>query len=360
MEEMTPIIILDEKKAKKNINRMFDKSKKNNLIFRPHFKTHQSKEIGKWFKDLGIDKITVSSIDMALYFIEDGWNDITIAFPFNLHEMNKVNNIEKHININLIVESEEVIKYIQNNSKRKFNLFIKIDVGYHRTGINHSNYKEIDLLIKKIEQSSKLTFSGFLAHAGHSYTCRTNKEILKIHEQSMDIFKKLKIKYPNNNLVFSTGDTPTCSIAEKFPNIDEIRPGNFIFYDLTQANITSCKIQDIAITIKCPIVSKNKERNELLIYGGGVHFSKDRIYNKNIGSEIFGLLVEQKTQNLINFENYVSKLSQEHGTIKVKTELFDQYKIGDFVEILPVHSCMTSNLIKKYKIKESNKIISRL
>lgn len=339
---------------------MYEKAKKNGLIFRPHFKTHQSKEIGNWFRELGVNKITVSSVDMALYFIEDNWNDITIAFPFNIHEMDKINSIDTKIKINLIVESEEVIKYIQNNTKRALNLFIKIDIGYHRTGVNYKNIDKIDELIKEINSSNKTIFKGFLGHAGHSYKARTNKEILQVHEQSTKIFKALKKRYSNNQLIFSSGDTPTCSIANKFPNIDEIRPGNFVFYDVTQAIISSCDLQDIAISLRCPIVSKNRERNELLVYGGGVHFSKDRIFNKKIDDEIFGVLVEQKPQNLSNFENYVSKLSQEHGTIKIKPELFDKYNIGDFIEILPVHACMTANLIKKYKLKDSDKIITRL
>ena len=360
MTQATPIIILDEDKAKNNIKKMFDKAKRNNLIFRPHFKTHQSKEIGKWFKNIGVIKITVSSVDMAIYFIEYGWNDITIAFPFNIHEMDKINSITDKTIINLIVESEETVNYIQKHSKRHLNLFIKIDIGYHRTGIDFKDNKTIDRVINKISISKKTSFVGFLGHAGHSYNSRSNEEILNTHKESMSIFKFLKEIYTDNKLIFSTGDTPTCSIANSFPNINEIRPGNFVFYDVTQAHITSCNLDDIAISVLCPIVSKNEQRNELLIYGGGVHLSKDRIYSEKIEKDIFGILVEQKTQNLSNFENYISKLSQEHGTIKVNSETFNKYKVGDFVEILPIHSCMTANLMKKYKIKNTNKIISRL
>lgn len=37
--------------------------------FRPHFKTHQSLEIGSGFKETGIKKITVSSFTMAYYLM---------------------------------------------------------------------------------------------------------------------------------------------------------------------------------------------------------------------------------------------------------------------------------------------------
>ena len=35
------------------------------LSFRPHFKTHQSAEIGSWFRDFGVTRITVSSRESA-------------------------------------------------------------------------------------------------------------------------------------------------------------------------------------------------------------------------------------------------------------------------------------------------------
>ena len=79
-----PTLILDEARCKANIRHMCRKANDQGVVLRPHFKTHQSKIIGRWFGDMGIDKITVSSVGMARYFAEDGWKDITIAFPVNV------------------------------------------------------------------------------------------------------------------------------------------------------------------------------------------------------------------------------------------------------------------------------------
>ena len=77
-----PTLLLDEQKCRANIARMAEKASGNKLIFRPHFKTHQSLELGRWFKDYGVTSITVSSVEMAEYFSSE-WNDITFAFPLN-------------------------------------------------------------------------------------------------------------------------------------------------------------------------------------------------------------------------------------------------------------------------------------
>jgi len=50
-----PTLLLDIQKAQKNIALMAEKAITNDIRFRPHFKNHQSAEIGKWFKKFGTE-----------------------------------------------------------------------------------------------------------------------------------------------------------------------------------------------------------------------------------------------------------------------------------------------------------------
>jgi len=88
----------------------------------------------------------------------------------------------------------------------------------------------------------------------------------------------------------SIGDTPSCSLAENFEHIDEIRPGNFVFFDLMQYNLGVCKLSNIAVCVACPVVDINRDRNHIVIYGGGVHLSKEFVIQK--GEKYFGLVVK--------------------------------------------------------------------
>ena len=82
------------------------------VTFRPHFKTHQSAEIGEWFRAAGVTAITVSSVDMALYFARHGWNDITIAFPANLRQQRDLAELARQIHLGLLVESVETVQHL--------------------------------------------------------------------------------------------------------------------------------------------------------------------------------------------------------------------------------------------------------
>ncbi|WP_321516663.1 alanine racemase [Marinifilum fragile] len=354
-----PTLLLDECKCRENIKTMALKAKQKGLIFRPHFKTHQSLEVGEWYKELGVDKITVSSLEMAEYFSSE-WNDITVAFPVNILEIDTINSLAKKITLNLLIESKDAALFLKENVKYALGIFIKIDVGYNRVGVKPDNTHLIEEILEVIDASESLKFSGFLAHAGHTYNCISKEEILQIHEKAVRCLHPLKLKYESRypDSIISYGDTPSCSVAENFEGIDEIRPGNFVFYDLAQVQIGSTTIDYIAVAVVCPIVAIYKERKEIVIYGGGVHFSKDCLEDEHYGA-ICGKVVERDQDKWGNEipGMYLKKLSQEHGIVHVPDSEIDNYKLGDCLTILPVHACMTANELKSYYIAPDKTIL---
>jgi D-serine deaminase-like pyridoxal phosphate-dependent protein len=153
----------------------------------------------------------------------------------------------------------------------------------------------------------------------------------------------------------SVGDTPTCSVIgpNDLDGIQEIRPGNFVFYDVEQAEIGSCTYDDIAVAVACPIVATHPQRRELILYGGGVHFSKDRLSDPNNDTRgvVYGRVVRSIPNSLcwgsVVEGMYLRSLSQEHGIVVVPPEEdFDSYKVGDILKVLPVHSCMTADVMR--------------
>ena len=117
--------------------------------------------------------------------------------------------------------------------------------------------------------------------------------------------------------------------------------------------IGSCEWYNIAMAVKCPVVDINRDRNEVVIYGGGVHFSKDRI-DREANRPLYGLVAENHTDywgNIIPGVELVS-LSQEHGIIHATDKFLDHLHVGDIVTVLPIHSCMTADLMKTYHMND--------
>lgn len=345
-----PTLLLDKKKCLNNINRMLAKANNAGLTLRPHFKTHQSAQIGEWFREAGVDCITVSSLKMAEYFADNGWNDITVAFPVNLLEIERINNLAGRINLNIMVEAAGTARILDTYLDNKVNTFIKIDIGYHRTGIWYENLPQIEEVINAVDEATWLSFEGFIVHAGQNYNAKEESEILENHVFSLRVMSELKDHFRERfpNLKCSIGDTPGCSLCEEFYGIDEIRPGNFVFYDLMQFILGSCDDTDIAVAMACPVVAKHKERNEIVIYGGGVHFSKEQLKIEGDGNLCGSLvMLEDNEWTPILSGGYLASLSQEHGIVKLSDDLFKEFEVGDVMCIVPVHSCMTVNEMKK-------------
>ena len=113
---------------------MKDKCDRNRVEMRPHFKTHQSEVIGKIFRKHGIQKITVSSVQMALYFAKNGFRDILIAFPVNLREKDDMETLirEYGVELHLLVQDERTVHWMGENFRGKFNIWIKVDINQNK------------------------------------------------------------------------------------------------------------------------------------------------------------------------------------------------------------------------------------
>jgi D-serine deaminase-like pyridoxal phosphate-dependent protein len=369
-----PTLLLDKNRAVRNIERMAKKAKKYNVRFRPHFKTHQAAHVGVWFREFGVSAITVSSLDMAWYFAQYGWKDITVAFPVNILEIEKINALAGDIHLHLLVESPEIVQFLE---KRLLpgtfaNIWIKIDTGYQRTGIEWHQFERTIDLANRVTQSKNLMLQGILTHAGQTYHARSKGEVQTMYTDtvtSMNVVRGQLGAEGFANLEISVGDTPGCSIVKNLGEVNEIRPGNFVFYDVMQLAIGACKQEDIAVAVACPVVAKHEERHELVLYGGAVHLSKESIAISPAGSAetaMYGYIVgpvlkqgkglEQQGWGQIIEHTYVSKLSQEHGIVKTDQDFFQQVHIGDVLLVLPVHSCLTANLLRKYVILDGEVI----
>ena len=357
-----PTLLLDEVKCKRNIQRMVSLARENEIAFRPHFKTHVSREIGEWFRKEGVNKITVSSLRMADYFAGSDWDDILVAFPVNLLEIELINHLASRINLSLLVESADTVQFLAENLTSAVRVYIKTDIGYKRTGIRYDDFLTNEMLIAKINGAEKLSFTGFLTHAGHSYRSKSFDEIHNVHNESIARMVRLKEhfagKYPG--IIISVGDTPTCSVESDFPAVDEIRPGNFVFYDYMQILIGSCQPGQVAVAMACPVVATHPERNEVVIYGGSVHFAKDSVINEE-GEEVYGQVVADNGMGWEHIINgaWLTKLSQEHGIVRLPGKMAHCFKPGDIIKILPAHSCTTANLMREY-LTLDGRVIKRM
>jgi len=351
-----PTLLLNEEKVVKNIIFMADKARNSGVSFRPHFKTHQSAFVGELFRSEGVSKITVSSVTMCKYFMEKGWDDITIAFPANPAEIDDINSIAKKINLNILITDFEQLSSFAWDITSDVGVYVKIDTGYRRSGIDWNKYGDLARIVDLITEIKHLRIVGILTHSGHTYAATGADEVLSIFNDTMSKMLHTKEILSIPGLEISIGDTPSCKLATNFSGIDEIRPGNFVFYDMMQEKIGACSMEEIAVAVACPVVSVNHHQKEAIIYGGAVHLSKEFILNSD-GSRNFGHVVSLgnsgwDTDSTIG---YIRAISQEHGIVSL-SDKNKSPRPGTILAVLPIHSCLTNDLLRSYTTLEGGVI----
>jgi len=362
-EIKTPSLLLDLDRVKRNAARMSEVADRNNVRLRPHIKTHKCIEVAK-IQTAGHDgAITVSTLAEARAFAKHGFTDITYAVPIERGKFHDaIEILRSGVKLNLLTDDADTVRELDEAARSaglKLDVFVKVDCGTHRVGVE-PNTREALAIPRLISDSANLNFSGILTHAGHSYNAESKKGILNVARHERDSMVELAEKLRTDGIdvpTVSIGSTPTMSMVDHLNGVDEIRPGNYIFFDAFQATLGSCRFEDTALTVLAAIIHKDQIRKRFVVDAGAIALSKDR--------GPIGLDPTCGYGHVLDLDGNetgmrVTGMSQEHGEIGTdKTEAFEQLKVGDRVRILANHSCLTAAQHSHYNVLENAKTVDR-
>jgi D-serine deaminase-like pyridoxal phosphate-dependent protein len=359
----TPSLVLDIAKVKRNAERMSRRIKQFGADLRPHIKTHKCIEVARIQTAGHSGAVTVSTLAEARAFAANGFTKITYAVPIEPGKFNEAIEISRDCELSLITDDSDVPGQLNDAAKQanvQLNVFLKVDCGYHRCGVEPTN-PEATEIPRRISNASHLRFAGILTHAGHSYNCQTKPELLALAKHERDVmadFGEALRKEVGQVPIVSIGSTPTITSVDHLDGIDEVRPGNYIFFDAFQATLGSCSFDDCALTVLAAVVHRARgegDRRKVIIDAGAIALSKDRGpvgLNPDCG---YGKVLDLAGKDL---NLTVSEMSQEHGVVIAKDEnTFDRLRVGSRVRVLANHSCLTAAQHSHYNVLEGENIV---
>ncbi len=356
----TPCLLLDINRVRRNADRMTDVVHRNNVRLRPHVKTHKCIEVAR-IQTQGHDSaITVSTLAEARAFAKHGFTDITYAVPIERGKFDDaIEILQSGVKLNLLTDDAETVRALDAAASKvgvEVDVFVKIDCGTHRVGVEPYSGEAIDIP-RLISDSKKLNFAGILTHAGHSYDAKSRSGILDVARHERDSMVELAARLGRKGIAVPTvsvGSTPTMTCVDHLDGVDEIRPGNYIFFDGYQATLGSCSFEDTALTVLAAVIHKGKDR--VVIDAGGIALSKDRGPVGLDPSCGYGYVLDIEG-NKTGLR--VTGLSQEHGEIEAAGNSIDRFKVGDRVRVLANHSCLTAAQHSHYHVMENGEMADR-
>jgi len=364
----TPALLLDYDILEQNLNRMQNRARELNVALRPHMKTHKCIEIAKQQLSLGANGITVSTFYEAEQFAANGFNDITWALPFPFSYVEKAIALSSKITLRVLVDSHEAIAYLEHAfapHSGRLHVWLKVDCGAHRAGVNPYSQRA-EQLAQSLADSKTLIFDGILTHAGHSYNATSKDEIIKIAEEERSVMVHFaeRLRKKGINVPFiSVGSTPTMTLAKSLDGINEMRPGNYVFHDYTQAQLGVCNVGDCALTVLASVISHQPSAQFFVTDAGALALSKDLGATHLRNDMGMGAIYEdyERKRLIAHIDLQIQTLSQEHGIVVAEqiAHIEERFNVGDKIRILEHHSCLTAANFDHYYVTRRNRVVDR-
>jgi D-serine deaminase-like pyridoxal phosphate-dependent protein len=359
----TPSLVLDHAIVKRNAERMSSFALAHSVRLRPHVKTHKCVEVAR-IQTIGHDgALTVSTLAEAWAFARHGLADLIYAVPIEPGRFSEVLELVRYgARLSVITDDPEVTESLDTTARLngvRLNVFLKVDCGYHRCGVEPHSNDALDLA-RRIADSTNLTFAGILTHAGHSYNCKTSGELRAVasHERDSMIEFATRLREAGIEVpTISIGSTPTITHVDHLSGIDEVRPGNYIFFDAFQATLGSCDFDDCALTVLASVIHRDQTRRTVVIDAGALALSKDRGPIELDPECGFGRLLDLEGRPM---GTSIQSLSQEHGILSgLNDATLNKLRIGTRLRVLPNHSCLTAANHSHYNVLEGDHIVDK-
>jgi len=353
----TPALILDRSRLEANVARMSARAGSLGVDLRPHMKTHKSAEVGRLATAGHSGGITVSTLKEAEYFADRGFSDIVYGVGISPDKLARVARIQAGgARVAVVTDSLEVARGIGARAAElgaRFEVLIELDTGDGRAGLGPDSEEVIEIG-KVLDAAADVSLRGVMTHAGHSYRCVSVADIEAIAESeragavaAAEHLRAAGLPCP----VVSVGSTPTALHAKNLDGATEMRAGVYVFNDVFQADIHSCALEDIAVTVLATVTGHHRARGEIVIDAGGLALSKDRSTQNGPRDVGYGLVVDAAGGASLP-ELHVARVSQEHGVVTAPGgDLpFDALPPGTRVRVLPNHACFTAAAYESYHV----------
>jgi D-serine deaminase-like pyridoxal phosphate-dependent protein len=355
----TPVVLIDRRRLLNNIDRVQQLADAAGARLRPHVKTHKSPAIARWQIERGAAGICCAKVGEAEVFAAAGFTDIRLPYPVQPSNAERVIRLMDRASISIIVDHLMVARgwsEAMSRAGRTLDVLIKVDVGFHRCGIN-PDASDAPAFVRTVASMPGLRLSGLLSHAGHSYMARSEAEILAIAEREAAILTNLRDRAARAGVALeelSVGATPTFRHSARLAGLTELRPGNYVYFDRAQVGLGSASLDDCAMTVLATVVSK-PAADRLILDCGSKTLSTDSARGFTVPSGYGAVLASDGT---IDGGLEIERLSEEHATVRVTRGT--PLEPGDRVRVLPNHSCLVANMVDEVILFDGDEIVEKL
>jgi len=336
IEELdTPAVLIDVDTMERNLARAADYARRHGLRLRPHIKTHKIPALARRQLELGACGITCAKTTEAEAMLACGTRDLLIAYPVvGAPKIERLVALARRVEVTVALDSLEAARPIAEAARAagvEIGVLAEMDAGLRRVGVPPGE-PVLDLVLGLLALPG-LRWRGIAFYPGHIKTLDEagRAQMGSLREALWSTVSLLRSRGLAPEIV-SGGSTPLLWESHTLPELNEIRPGTYIFNDRNTVLSGACTPADCAATVLVTVVSTAPDR--IIVDGGSKTFSSDRLASSPEAT--FGEVLGHP-------ELRFHKMNEEHGFID-RNGSGAIFRVGDRLRIVPNHICVAMNL----------------
>jgi len=341
-EVFTPSVLIYPDRIQENILRMI-KIAGDASRLRPHVKTHKMAEVVQLQVQQNITKFKCATLSEMEMTAANGATDILLAYPLLGPDIKKYFDIVKkypQVKFSVLVDHEKSITDLTKEAQvqqQKVNVFIDIDNGMHRSGIEPEPAFELAVSISK---NPWMKMAGLHIYDGHIHVSdlKTRKEQCDSNFMAVNkLGEKLKAAGIEVGEL-ACGGTFTFPIHAKYTD-RTLCPGTPILWDAGYEK----SIPDLDFLVAAILAGRVISKPH-----GKICF--------DLGHKAMAAEMPQPRLKFLELQiDSIENQSEEH--LVISTPEPNSLNPGDFVYAVPVHICPTIALQEKVYVVKKNKVI---
>jgi D-serine deaminase-like pyridoxal phosphate-dependent protein len=332
----TPALLIDLDIMERNLSRVATYAKENGLRLRPHTKTHKSPHVGRLQLASGAVGLTVAKVGEAEVMLAAEPKDLLVAYPvIGRQKLARLMPVARATKVTVALDSLFAARQISDAARAEgvdIGILAEFDAGFGRVGVTPG--EPLLTLVQSIRRLPHITFEGLTFYPGHIKNTEEGgleelKAVAAIVDSVLADFRRAGVEVG----VVSGGSTPTLFHSHLVGGLNEIRPGTYVYNDLSTVRSGACTLEDCAATLLCTVVSTARP-GQMIVDGGSKTFSSDRL--PGTAEMIFGHVADAPGARFF-------RMNEEHGYVDV-SRAEREFLVGDRVRIVPNHVCAAVNL----------------
>lgn len=315
----TPSVLIDLDRMERNIAAMQQRCDDLGIHFRPHIKTHKIPDIACRQLAAGAVGIACQKVSEAEVFAEAGIRDIQI--PYNIvgeAKTRRLANLAKRVDLTVTVDNQTALDGIaaaMQAAGASVGVMVELVSLNLRTGASPDQALD---LAQRIVKSDNLRFEGLMIYPADAAIRPRLQRAIKLLEDA-----GLAVK------TVSGGGSGAILESHLIPELTEMRVGTYVFWDWGSVANGMTSFDNCAMRLRATVVSANDASRVILDSG-----------SKSLHSETvdgcFGYITEYPDARIY-------KVNEEHGFVDFSA-CERQPQVGDILHIIPVHTCVVTNL----------------